>query len=264
MRVVVEVFAPGFVLEPWAGTATRFEKATFHGAAGRKAEGFRAELTGTLRSHSTERVSDRVVVTAQALLDLLLRWPLAEPQIRVLVDGKPVSRPRDISRLRPYEIGVILAGGPDLPRTQLTVGRETLPRMELLWSLAMSLRIAELDRLMRPRCRCGRNGARRSATDAPALPSRSIRPGPVAPCARSPPIGAVPPFGSRPCRHGDGPCLCNPQQDRSWARFRDDRRLEAGAAESWLWQLLEREIELRLAGRRLEAIRAVGTTKIGI
>lgn len=48
-----------------------------------------------------------------------------------------------------------------------------------------------------------------------------------------------------------------------WARTRDDRRLEAGAAERWLWQLLEREIELRLTGGRLDPIRAIGQMRIG-
>lgn len=47
-----------------------------------------------------------------------------------------------------------------------------------------------------------------------------------------------------------------------WARFRDDRRLEAGAAAAWFWQILEREMELRLAQRRLDAIRVVGSTTI--
>ncbi|MGD0862762.1 MAG: hypothetical protein ABSA21_08355 [Candidatus Limnocylindrales bacterium] len=48
-----------------------------------------------------------------------------------------------------------------------------------------------------------------------------------------------------------------------WARNRDDRRLEAGAAERWLWQLLEREVEIRLAGSRLDPIRALGTIRFG-
>jgi len=48
-----------------------------------------------------------------------------------------------------------------------------------------------------------------------------------------------------------------------WARFREDHRLEAGAATQWLWQLLEREIELRLTGRRLEPLRAAGAAKFG-
>jgi hypothetical protein len=47
-----------------------------------------------------------------------------------------------------------------------------------------------------------------------------------------------------------------------WARFRDDRRLEAGAAAAWLWQILEREMELRVVGRRLDPIRVVGSTQI--
>jgi len=48
-----------------------------------------------------------------------------------------------------------------------------------------------------------------------------------------------------------------------WARIRNDRRVEAGAAERWLWQLLEREIELRLTGGRLAPIRAIERTKFG-
>jgi len=48
-----------------------------------------------------------------------------------------------------------------------------------------------------------------------------------------------------------------------WARFRDDRRVEAGAAERWLWQLLEREMELRLMGARLVPIRAIERTLFG-
>jgi hypothetical protein len=48
-----------------------------------------------------------------------------------------------------------------------------------------------------------------------------------------------------------------------WARTRDDRRLEAGAAERWLWQLMEREIELRLTGNRLDSIRAIGQKRFG-
>lgn len=48
-----------------------------------------------------------------------------------------------------------------------------------------------------------------------------------------------------------------------WARTRDDRRIEARAAERWLWQLLEREIELRLTGARLSPIRAIGWTQFG-
>jgi hypothetical protein len=47
-----------------------------------------------------------------------------------------------------------------------------------------------------------------------------------------------------------------------WARFRVDRRREAGAAEAWLWQILEREIELRIAGRRLHPIQVVGSTTV--
>lgn len=48
-----------------------------------------------------------------------------------------------------------------------------------------------------------------------------------------------------------------------WARFREDHRLEAGTAEQWLWQLLEREVELRVAGRRLKPLRAAGSAKFG-
>jgi hypothetical protein len=48
-----------------------------------------------------------------------------------------------------------------------------------------------------------------------------------------------------------------------WARTRNDRRIEAGAAERWLWQLLEREIELRLTGDRLAPIRAIASTMFG-
>jgi hypothetical protein len=48
-----------------------------------------------------------------------------------------------------------------------------------------------------------------------------------------------------------------------WARIRDDRRVEAGAAERWLWQLVEREIELRLTGGRLTPIRAIERTRFG-
>jgi hypothetical protein len=47
-----------------------------------------------------------------------------------------------------------------------------------------------------------------------------------------------------------------------WPRFLDDRRLEAGAAEGWLWQLVEREIEMRLAGQRLDVVRAVGGGRV--
>jgi hypothetical protein len=43
-----------------------------------------------------------------------------------------------------------------------------------------------------------------------------------------------------------------------WARAREDRRAEARAAESWLWQLLEREIEHRLVGSRLPPIGSPG------
>ena len=43
-----------------------------------------------------------------------------------------------------------------------------------------------------------------------------------------------------------------------WARTREDRRSEAGAAEAWLWQLVERELELRLVGSRLPAVRSPG------
>jgi hypothetical protein len=48
-----------------------------------------------------------------------------------------------------------------------------------------------------------------------------------------------------------------------WARIRDDRRAEAGAAERWLWQVLEREIELRLTGGRLAPIRAIERARFG-
>jgi hypothetical protein len=48
-----------------------------------------------------------------------------------------------------------------------------------------------------------------------------------------------------------------------WARIRDDRRTEAGAAERWLWQILEREIELRLMGTRLAPIRAIERARFG-
>jgi hypothetical protein len=48
-----------------------------------------------------------------------------------------------------------------------------------------------------------------------------------------------------------------------WARTRNDRRIEAGAAERWLWQLIEREIELRLTRGRLAPIRAITSTLFG-
>jgi hypothetical protein len=44
-----------------------------------------------------------------------------------------------------------------------------------------------------------------------------------------------------------------------WARAREGHRREARAAESWLWQLLEREIELRLVGSRLEPVKTGAT-----
>jgi hypothetical protein len=48
-----------------------------------------------------------------------------------------------------------------------------------------------------------------------------------------------------------------------WARTRNDRRIEAGAAERWLWQLIEREVECRLTGGRLPPIRAITSTLFG-
>jgi hypothetical protein len=51
----------------------------------------------------------------------------------VTVDGKPIRRTHDISRLQIYEMGALLSGGPGLPRTQLSVGPQTPPRIELLW-----------------------------------------------------------------------------------------------------------------------------------
>ena len=48
-----------------------------------------------------------------------------------------------------------------------------------------------------------------------------------------------------------------------WARTRNDRRIEAGAAERWLWQLVEGEIEVRLTGNRLVPIRAFTSTLFG-
>jgi len=43
-----------------------------------------------------------------------------------------------------------------------------------------------------------------------------------------------------------------------WARSRNGHRTEARAAEQWLWQLLEREVEVRLMGARLNPIVAMG------
>ena len=94
MRVVVEILAPGFALEPWTGTATKFETATFRDPGGWDVQGFRAELAAKLSRSSPQRVADRAVVIAQGLLDLILRWPLAEPQIRATVDGKGIGRSR--------------------------------------------------------------------------------------------------------------------------------------------------------------------------
>lgn len=44
-----------------------------------------------------------------------------------------------------------------------------------------------------------------------------------------------------------------------WARAREAHRREARAAESWLWQLVEREIELRLVSSRLEPVKTGAT-----
>lgn len=44
-----------------------------------------------------------------------------------------------------------------------------------------------------------------------------------------------------------------------WARARERHRREARAAELWLWQLVEREIELRLIGFRLPAVKTGAT-----
>lgn len=48
-----------------------------------------------------------------------------------------------------------------------------------------------------------------------------------------------------------------------WARNRDDRRAEADAAEQWLWQLVEREVEIRLTDMRLDPIQAHGLRRFG-
>ena len=312
MRLEVEVLAPGFVLEPWAGTATKFERVTFRDVAGREVSGFRAELSARPKSHSGDRTYDRAVVIAQALLDLLLHWPLADPQIRVLVDGTLVRRSHDISRLQPYEIASILSGGPGLPRTELTVSADTPPRVDLLWSLAMGKPVESLDRLLGPFSQASAAAAARHPFDRVAALWAALEllyPGPRRDLARVDLIAAVDPASAavevaradpalKPLlsfrrQLARDPWLHEPVRRRleapprsdgdrvlaatvlayairskivhgQWARFRDDRRREAGAAERWLWQLLEREIEVRVAGRRLDAVRPVGAARIGV
>jgi hypothetical protein len=312
MRMVVEILAPGLVLEPWTGTATKFEAANFTDPKGHSVRGFRAQLTASVRGGSSDRLRDRAVVVAQALLDLLLRWPLAEPQISVTVNGKPIRRTHDISRLQTYEMGALLSGGPGLPRTQLSVGPQTPPRIELLWLRAMGLPDAELDRLLGPLAQASVAAAAQHPFDrvAPLWSAMELLyPRPRGDLARIDAIvssdstlAAVETARGRPVlarllrfrgRLARDPWLHEPVRRRlqssprsradrvamatvlayairseivhgQWSRFRDDRRLEAGAAEGWLWQLVEREIEMRLAGQRLDVVRAVGAGTISV
>src|ERR1035437_9010923 len=134
MRLKGGILAPGLVLEPSDGTPTKFQSATFRGLDGHEVQGFSAELIAEVRRDSRESVSDRAVVGAQGLLDLRLRCPLAEPQVTVSIGDKRIRRTQDISRLQSYEMGVILAGGPGLPRAELSVGPDTPQRIDLLWS----------------------------------------------------------------------------------------------------------------------------------
>jgi hypothetical protein len=297
----VEILAPGFVVKPWTGKGARFERATFRDPAGRQVEGFKAELSAQSRIGSGDLAYDRAVVVAQALLDLTLRWPLAEPQIRVFVDEMPVRRSRDISKLQHYEIGAILGGAPGLPRTQFTISPDVPPRIELLWSCAMVQNVRALDRLVGPLSQASAAAAARHPFDrvtglwaALELLYASAR----SDLARIDQMAALDPASAGAEVARAGPALKRllsfrrqlakdtwiresvrrrleptPRSgaDRAvvatvvayavrskivhgqWARYRDDRRLEAGAAENWLWQLLEREVELRLVGRRLDA-----------
>jgi hypothetical protein len=308
MHVVVEVIAPGFVIDSWSRGAATFDKATFKDPSGWKVEGFVARLSARPRGRASTTAVDRIVVVAEGILDLLLRWPLAEPQIRVTVDGKPIRRSRNISRLQPYEIGAILAGNPHLPRTVLGLKQEALERIELLWSLATRLPVKELDRLLGPLSQGSSAASARHPFDrVPPLWSalELMYPG-GKDLDRIDRILADPAFPSVEAAHWTKEArrilsyrarlardpwlhppvrqhlLASPTNDgdrvrvatvaayavRSmivhgqWARFRDDRRLEAGAAAAWFWQILEREMELRLAGRRLDPIPVVGSTQI--
>ena len=310
MRLRVEILAPGFVIEPWTGKAARFERATFRDTAGWEVAGFRAELSAQSRSHSGDRTYDRAVVVAQALLDLTLRWPLAEPQVRLFVDERAVRRSRDISRLQHYEIGAILGGGPNLPRTQFTISSDIPPRIELLWSCAMAQTVRALDRLLGPLSQASAAAAARHPFDrvtglwaalellhatARSDLARIDRMATLDPASADAEVARAGPALQRllafrrqlardPWIHESIRRRLEPTPrtgaDRvvvatvlayavrskivhgQWARYRDDRRLEAGAAEKWLWQLLEREVELRLVGRRLDARVPDGAVRI--
>jgi hypothetical protein len=308
----VEVLAPGFIVPPWAGPAATFQRATFKDGVGREVEGFRAELTASFRGRSKDLAVDRAAVVAQALLDLLLRWPLAEPQIRVTVNGVLLGRPRDISLLQPYEVGAILGGGPELPRALLTVDAEVPARIELVWSLVLKKPVAVLDQLLGPLSQASTAAAASHPFDRvtplwsavellyPRLHNDLSRIDAITfldpktaadEVARGDPVlRRLLSFRSRLARDT---WFYPPVRQRlaqstrsnlgrvrvattiayavrckivhgQWARFRDDHRLEAGAAERWLWQLLEREVELRVTGGRLEPLRAAGAAKFGV
>lgn len=115
MHVAVEMVAPGFATESWSRGAATFDKVMFEDPSGWKVKGFVARLSARPRGRTSNITVDRFVVIAQGIVDLLLRWPLAESQIRVTLNGKPIGRSRNISRLQPYEIGAILAPDPRCP-----------------------------------------------------------------------------------------------------------------------------------------------------
>lgn len=312
MRLKVGILAPGLVLEPWAGTSTKFQSATFRGPDGHAVHGFIAELTAKVGRDSRESVSERAVVVAQAVLDLLLRWPLTEPQITVTIGDKRVRRTQDISRLQPYEMGVILVGGPGLQRAQLSVGPDTPQRIGLLWSCTMGLPVTELDRLLGPLAQVSVAATAQHPFDR-VVPLWSaielLYPAPRKDLSRidailssDPALAAVEATRGRPVlarllrfrrKFAHDPWLhervrlrlqSSPKSaaDRvatatvlayairskivhgQWARSRNERRLEAGAAEGWLWQLVEREVEMRLAGKRLDVVRTVGAGKFSV
>jgi hypothetical protein len=305
MRVQVLVLAPGLQAEPYQASVSTFHKVRFRDRAGVELMGLGVEIDA--RPHywrSSRLVIERVDVLLGGILDLRLRWPMPGTSVQVKVDGAATpTRAHHIDELAPYELADILGGLPPLPRSILSVSRDELVRIDLLWSAGLATCKQSLEELLGPLTQAstaaaathpydrvtplwsalelltpdisgdlrridallsqpgfaddeGARGA--SVIDAlllhrPALAADSWLYPPVrARLARPPTTAAERVATATVAAYAIRSKVVHGQ----WARARDTRRSEARAAEAWLWQLLEREIEHRLVGGRLPFVRS--------
>jgi len=258
------------------------------------------------RWRSERLTRDWAGVVASGVLDLVLRWPTTGVQTDVTVSGhRPPARSYHIAELATYEVGSPLGGGPALPRTVLTIGKDLAIRMDELWTAAFALSSGRVDVILGGLIQASSAAAASHPFDR-VMPVWTglelLYPGTrdltrIDRITRTDPTFAKTegPRGSGASRvllrhraelfrdpwlhTGVKRRLGQPPkgiQERvetatvaayairslivhgRWARAREDRRNEARAAESWLWQLLEREIELRLMGSRLPPIASPG------